>query len=111
MFRGRGSHYLKLERVSENFLIIFTEAMKSKARAHNVDTLVHAYNFGSPEKVIPGTKTVCNYIHQGLLDIKPIDFSKVVRICILPTKKYLVFYRIQMIVQLLVIEKRLLYLA
>lgn len=58
----------------------FTEAMKAKPRVHSVDTVVHAYKLEHPEEVVPSTKTLYNYIHQGLLPIKPIDLPKAVRI-------------------------------
>lgn len=76
----KGSYYLKLEKVSETFLLSFTEAMTAKPRIHSVDTFVHVYRLEHPEEIIPSTKTLYNYIHQGLLDIKPIDLPKAVRI-------------------------------
>ncbi|WP_172793792.1 IS30 family transposase [Streptococcus halotolerans] len=76
----KGSYYLKLEKVSEAFLLAFTEAMQAKPRIHSVDTFTYSYKLEHPEEVVPSTKTLYNYIHQGLLDIKPIDLPKVVRI-------------------------------
>ena len=73
-------YYLKLKKVSEVFLSAFTEAMKSKLRVHSVDTFVYTYKLEHPEEVVPSTKTLYNYIHQGLLDVKPIDLPKLVRI-------------------------------
>lgn len=75
------SYYLKLEQASKDFLSRFTEAMKAKPRVHSVDTFVHAYKVKYPEAIIPSTKTLYNYIHQGLLDIKLIDLPRAVRIC------------------------------
>ncbi|WP_172793781.1 IS30 family transposase [Streptococcus halotolerans] len=72
----KGSYYLKLEKVSEAFLLAYTEAMQAKPRIHSVDS----YKFEHPEEVVPSTKTLYNYIYQGLVDIKPIDLPKVVRI-------------------------------
>ena len=37
------SYYLKLDRVSDDFLTKFTEAMREKPRVHSVDTFVHTY--------------------------------------------------------------------
>lgn len=54
--------------------------MTAKPRIHSVDTFVHVYKLEHPEKIIPSTKTLYNYGHQGLLDIKPIDLPKSVRI-------------------------------
>ncbi|KPJ21702.1 transposase, partial [Streptococcus phocae] len=76
----KGSYYLKLERVSEAFLLSFTKAMKAKPRIHSVDTFVYAYKLEHPEEIVPSTKTLYTYIHQGLVAIKPIDLPKVVRI-------------------------------
>ena len=76
----KGSYYLKLEKVSEAFLSAFTDAMKAKPRIHSVDTFVHTYKLEHPEDIVPSTKTLYRYIHQGLLDIKPIDLPKVVRL-------------------------------
>lgn len=75
-----GIYYLKLAKVTENFLSAFTEAMKSKPRVHSIDTFVHFYKLKHPNETVPSTKTMYNYIHQGLMAIKPIDLPKVVRI-------------------------------
>ena len=54
-------------------------ATKVKTRIHSVDTFVHVlYKLGHSEEIIPCTKTLYNCIHQGLLDIKPIDLPKLV---------------------------------
>ncbi|MDG3142029.1 IS30 family transposase [Streptococcus suis] len=74
------SHYLKLNQVSESFLMAFTEAMRAKPRIHSVASFVHTYREEYPEDTIPSTKTLYIYIHQGLLDVKPIDLPKAVRI-------------------------------
>lgn len=76
----QASYFLKLEQVSEDFLAQFTEAMKAKPRIHSVDTFVHTYKAEHPDAVVPSTKTLYNYIHQGLLDIKLIDLPRAVRI-------------------------------
>lgn len=76
----KASYYLKLEQVSDDFLSKFTEAMKAKPRLHSVDTFVHAYKTKHPEAVIPSTKTLYTYIHQGLLEVKLIDLPRAVRI-------------------------------
>ena len=68
-----GSYYLKLDRVSDDFLTKFTEAMREKPRVHSVDTFVHTYRLQHVDAVVPSTKTLYNYIHQGLLEIKVID--------------------------------------
>lgn len=68
-----GSYYLKLDRVSDDFLTKFTEAMREKPRVHSVDTFVHTYRLQHVDAVVPSTKTLYNYIHQGLLEIKAID--------------------------------------
>ena len=67
------SYYLKLDRVSDDFLTKFTEAMREKPRVHSVDTFVHTYRLQHIDAVVPSTKTLYNYIHQGLLEIKVID--------------------------------------
>ena len=54
--------------------------MKAKPRIHSVDTFVHTYKLEHPEDIVPSTKTLYSYIHQGLLDIKPVDLPKAVRI-------------------------------
>ena len=67
------SYYLKLDRVSDDFLTKFREAMRGKPRVHSVDTFVHTYRLQHIDAVVPSTKTLYNYIHQGLLEIKVID--------------------------------------
>ena len=67
------SYYLKLDCVSDDFLRAFTEAMREKPRVHSVDTFVHTYRLQHVDAVVPSTKTLYNYIHQGLLEIKAID--------------------------------------
>ena len=62
------SYYLKLDSVLDDFLRAFTEAMREKPRVHSVDA------------VVPSTKTLYNYIYQGLLEIKVIDLPRAVRI-------------------------------
>ena len=73
-------YYLKLDRVSDDFLREFTEAMKEKPRIHSVDTFVHTYKSQHVDVVVPSTKTLYNYIHQELLEIKVIDLPRAVRI-------------------------------
>ena len=74
------SYYLKLGSVSDDFLRAFTEAMREKPRVHSVDTFVHTYRLQHVDAVVPSTKTLYNYIHQGLLEIKVIDLPRAVRI-------------------------------
>ena len=47
--------------------------MREKPRVHSVDTFVHTYRLQHVDAVVPSTKTLYNYIHQGLLEIKVID--------------------------------------
>ena len=70
------SYYLKLDSVSDDFLREFTEAMREKPRVHSVDTFVHRLQH--VDAVVPSTKTLYNYIHQGLLEIKAIDLPRAV---------------------------------
>ena len=74
------SYYLKLDRVSNDFLTKFIEAMREKPRVHSVDTFVHTYRLQHVDAVVPSTKTLYNYIHQGLLEIKVIYLPRAVRI-------------------------------
>ena len=74
------NYYLKLDCVSDDFLREFTEAMREKPRMHSVDTFVHTYKLQHVDAVVPSTKTLYNYIHQGLLEIKVIDLQRAVRI-------------------------------
>ena len=74
------SYYLKLDCISDDFLREFTESMRDKPRVHSVDTFVHTYKFQHVDAVVPSTKTLYNYIHQGLLEIKVIDLPRAVRI-------------------------------
>ena len=74
------SYYLKLDSVSDDFLRAFTEAMREKPRVHSVDTFVHTSRLQHVDAVVPSTKTLYNYIHQGLLEIKVIDLPRAVRI-------------------------------
>ena len=83
----KASYYLKLDRVSDDFLTKFTEAMREKPRVHSVDTFVHTYRLQHVDAVVPSTKTLYNYIHQGLLEIKVIDLPRAVRICKKFTKR------------------------
>lgn len=69
----KASYYLKLDRVSDDFLTKFREAMREKPRVHSVDTFVHTYRLQHVDAVVPSTKMLYNYIHQGLLEIKVID--------------------------------------
>jgi len=54
--------------------------MREKPRVHSVDTFVHIYKLQHVDVVVPSTKTLYNYIHQGLLEIKAIDLPRAVRI-------------------------------
>ena len=74
------SYYLKLDSVLDDFLRAFTEAMREKPRVHSVNTFVHTYRLQYVDAVVPSTKTLYNYIHQGLLEIKAIDLPRAVRI-------------------------------
>ena len=74
------SYYLKLDCVSDDFLREFTKAMREKPRVHSVDSFVHTYRLQHVDAVVPSTKTLYNYIHQGLFEIKVIDLQRAVRI-------------------------------
>ena len=74
------SYYLKLDRVLDDFLREFTEAMREKPRVHSVDTFVHTYSLQHVDAVVPSTKTLYIYIHHGLLEIMVIDLPRAVRI-------------------------------
>ena len=76
----QASYYLKLDCVSVDFLREFTEVMREKPRVNSVDTFVHTYRLQHIDAVVPSTKTLYNYIHQGLLEIKVIDLPRAVRI-------------------------------
>ena len=61
-YAREASYYLKLDRVSDDFLIEFTEAMKEKPRIYSVDTFVHTYKLKHVDVVVPSTKTLYIYI-------------------------------------------------
>lgn len=44
----------------------------------SVDTFVHTYRLQHVDAVVLSTKTLYNYIHQGLLEIKDIDLPRAV---------------------------------
>ena len=51
--------------------------MREKPRVHSVDTFeVHTYRLQHVDGAVPSTKTLYNYIHQGLLEIKVIDLPR-----------------------------------
>ena len=77
--RRAKSYFIKLQKISQNFLTAFHEAMIAKPRVHSVDTFINIYTQKHPEEVIPSTKTMYNYIHQNLLDVKLIDLPRAVR--------------------------------
>ena len=54
--------------------------MKASPRVHSVDSFVYAYKEEHPSEIVPSTKTLYNYNHQGLLAIKAIDLPKAVRL-------------------------------
>ena len=54
--------------------------MREKPRVHRVVTFVNTYRIQHVVAIVPSTKTLYNYIHQGLLEIKAIDFPRAVRI-------------------------------
>lgn len=72
--------YLKLEHCSKAFIQKLERALKEKPRCHSVDSFVHTYKREHPLEVIPSTKTIYRYIHEGLLEVKPIDLPKAVRL-------------------------------
>lgn len=78
--RRQNTYFLKLKQASETFLQTFKEAMTAKPRIHRIDTFIHAYKKSHPEEVVPSTKTMYTYVHQGLLDSKPIDLPQAVRL-------------------------------
>ena len=49
----KASYYLKLDRVSDDFLTKFREAMREKPRVHSVDTFVHTYKLQHVDAVVP----------------------------------------------------------
>lgn len=78
--RRETTSYLKLAQVSEDFLNAFTQAMLAKPRIHSVDTFVQSYKQAHPDAVVPSSKTLYTYIHQGLLEVKPLDLPRAVRL-------------------------------
>lgn len=72
-------YFLKLKKTSKRFLAKFTKDMKEEVRIHSVESLVKRYEKESEEEVILSTKTLYNYIHQGLLEVKPIDLPRATR--------------------------------
>ena len=45
-----------------------------------MNTFVHTYKLQHLDAVLPSTKTLYNYIHQGLLEIKVINLPSAMRI-------------------------------
>ena len=73
------SYFLKLKKTSKRFLAKFTKEMKEEVHIHSVESFVKRYKKESEEEVILSTKTLYNYIHQGLLEVKPIDLPRATR--------------------------------
>ncbi|MEQ9764907.1 IS30 family transposase [Streptococcus sp. ZJ151] len=78
--RREHTYFLKLEQVSQDFLSAFTQAMLSKPRIHSVDTFIQSYKVAYPNETIASTKTMYTYSHQGLLEVKPIDLPRAIRL-------------------------------
>lgn len=78
--RREKSVFLLLPRVPHVFLEALSQAIKAKPRCHSLDSFVHWYRAQHPQMTIPSTKTLYTYIHQGLLDLKPIDLPRAVRL-------------------------------
>lgn len=53
--------------------------MKEDVHVHSVESFVKRYEKESEEEVTLSTKTLYNYIYQGLLEVKPIDLSRATR--------------------------------
>ena len=77
--KRKKSYYLKLKKTSKRFLTNFTKEMKEEVRIHSVESFVKRYEKECEEEVILSTKTLYNYIHQGLLEVKPIDLPRATR--------------------------------
>ena len=77
--KRKKSCFLKLEKTSKQFLTNFTKEMKEDVRVHSVESFVKRYEKESEDEVILSTKTLYNYIHQGLLEVKPIDLPRATR--------------------------------
>ncbi len=45
-----------------------------------MDTFIYDYKQSNPDELVPSTKTIYTYIHQGLLEIKPIDLPRAMRL-------------------------------
>ena len=75
----KNSYYLKLNKTSKRFLTKFTKEMKKKVCIHSVESFVKRYEKVCEDEVIPSTKTLYNYINQGLLEIKRIDSPRATR--------------------------------
>lgn len=78
--RRQKSTFLLLHQVPKAFLQALTQAIKAKPRIHSVDSFVHWYQNQVSDNHIPSTKTLYTYIHQGLIEIKPIDLPRAVRL-------------------------------
>lgn len=53
--------------------------MKKKIRIHSVESFVKRYEKVYEDKIVPSTKSLYNYINQGLLEIKRIDLPRATR--------------------------------
>lgn len=62
--------------------------MKAKQRVHSVDAFVHVYKKIHPDEMVPTTKTMYNHIYQALLEVKPIDLPRVIRLKPRTKKRY-----------------------
>jgi transposase len=75
----KNSYYLKLNKMSKRFLTKFTKEMKKIVRIHCVESFAKRYEKVCEDEVISSTKTLYNYINQGLLEIKRIDLPRATR--------------------------------
>lgn len=75
----KNSYYLKLNKTSKRFLTKFTKEMKKKIRIHSVESFVKRYEKVCKDEVVPSTKTLYNYINQGLLEVKRMDLPRATR--------------------------------
>lgn len=68
------------EKYSAQFFQHLSKELKQKYRTHSVDTYVHWYKEAFQGERIPCTKTVYSFIRMQLIDLKPIDLPRMVRL-------------------------------
>ena len=77
--KSRHRNLKESHKISQAFIDSLIDELKKKFRRFSIDSFVRYYREHHPDEKVPCTATIYRYVHQALIDLKPIDLPRMVR--------------------------------